>query len=303
MGDSSYLYIYNGEGVSPYGVRCLKALFQRYYGSKFPCRLLTARQLICDAWEDSAAALIIPGGADVPYAAHLNGRGNQRIRSYVINGGSYLGICAGAYYASAQCVFDARGPMAVVGPRELALYPGAAIGPVVGTYDYQSNAGATLVDFLVSDGVSNKPEEPTLGPLGPLDPLVLRVLVNGGPYFVPACVSGYPGAAGSEIPGAGSGSGASYLVSHRVLGYYSPSASRKLPGLVHVRYGSGNVVLSGPHLDYHPAILPSALKRDKHIMPLLPVLLQEAYKLDRLWRVVGAALGLELGLDNTKSQI
>ena len=49
---------------------------------------------------------VMPGGADRPYCAALNGEGNRRIRAFVEAGGAYLGLCAGAYYASQRVEFE-----------------------------------------------------------------------------------------------------------------------------------------------------------------------------------------------------
>ena len=45
-------------------------------------------------------------------------------QEFVENGGSYLGICAGAYFACDYIEFDKNGPLEVVGPRDLKFYPG-----------------------------------------------------------------------------------------------------------------------------------------------------------------------------------
>jgi hypothetical protein len=38
-------------------------------------------QELCDgSWKDTALALVMPGGADVPYCQALNGRGNEHIK-------------------------------------------------------------------------------------------------------------------------------------------------------------------------------------------------------------------------------
>jgi len=75
----------------------------------------------------NAKLLIMPGGADLYFCEKLNGVGNQRIKDFVFNGGSYLGICAGAYYACAHLDWN-NGE--IDGTRELAFYDGKAIGPV-----------------------------------------------------------------------------------------------------------------------------------------------------------------------------
>ncbi|EFJ50700.1 hypothetical protein VOLCADRAFT_88490 [Volvox carteri f. nagariensis] len=84
----------------------------------------------------------MPGGADLPYCKHLNGHGNRLLRDYVAGGGSYLGICAGAYYACRRVEFEVGGPLEVVGDRELCFFPGAARGPAYPGFDYLSERGA-----------------------------------------------------------------------------------------------------------------------------------------------------------------
>jgi glutamine amidotransferase-like uncharacterized protein len=89
---------------------------------------------IINGYLGKARLLIMPGGADLYFCEKLNGEGNQRIRDFVANGGSYLGICAGAYYGCAELDW-ACGEIA--GERELAFYSGKATGPV---YNWIENA-------------------------------------------------------------------------------------------------------------------------------------------------------------------
>jgi glutamine amidotransferase-like uncharacterized protein len=76
---------------------------------------------------NGAQLLVIPGGADLYNCEKLNGSGNQIIRDFVSNGGSYLGICAGAYYGCSSLDWACG---EITGPRELAFYNGKAKGPV-----------------------------------------------------------------------------------------------------------------------------------------------------------------------------
>lgn len=122
---------------------------------------LDLADLLDGAWRPGCLLLVMPGGADLPYCRHLDGRGNTLIRGapllawavawaagrraqeqlqaagadpaldpapgctppttdpvplhpaalllpaeYVEGGGAYLGLCAGAYYASARVEFE-----------------------------------------------------------------------------------------------------------------------------------------------------------------------------------------------------
>lgn len=55
---------------------------------------------------DEGNLLCIPGGQDIPYSFELSGEGNRQIRKFVENGGRFLGICAGAYFASGEIDFS-----------------------------------------------------------------------------------------------------------------------------------------------------------------------------------------------------
>lgn len=103
------------------------------------------KELLAEGWQAECLALVMPGGADLPYCRRLNGRGNEIIRGmknhlqhsesihacgaatqkaemslvmqwhksmrvlsgsgYVEGGGAYIGLCAGAYYASSYVEF------------------------------------------------------------------------------------------------------------------------------------------------------------------------------------------------------
>lgn len=87
----------------------------------------------------------MPGGADLPYLDRLGGEGVEAIREFVIRGGSYLGICAGAYFASRRCVFEKEDhELRVVGDRPLAFVPYDAVGAVRKGFEYASEKGAGL---------------------------------------------------------------------------------------------------------------------------------------------------------------
>lgn len=90
-----------------------------------------ADDIINGALDEAVSLLVMPGGADLFYCEKLNGAGNQRIKHYVENGGAYLGICAGAYYACAALDWLPEIEREKInGPRELAFHAGRATGPI-----------------------------------------------------------------------------------------------------------------------------------------------------------------------------
>lgn len=85
---------------------------------------------------DTADLLVMPGGADLYNCEKLNGMGNAAIKRFVEQGGCYLGICAGAYYACDTLDWGINTRQEITGKRELAFFKGKAIGPV---YEFIEN--------------------------------------------------------------------------------------------------------------------------------------------------------------------
>lgn len=98
------------------------------------------------------ALFIMPGGRDLPYVHRLQPEGTQILRSFVEEGGIYLGICAGAYFGASYVEFDKGGQLEVLGSRELQFFPGKAIGPLFGKFRYNSQEGASIVSLEYDDG-------------------------------------------------------------------------------------------------------------------------------------------------------
>ena len=77
---------------------------------------------------DNADMLIMPGGRDKPYHQKLDGAGNAAIHDFVKEGGTYLGICAGAYYGCANIEFQKGTPDEILAPRKIGLLKATAYG-------------------------------------------------------------------------------------------------------------------------------------------------------------------------------
>jgi biotin--protein ligase len=134
--------IYNDIGVAP-AVTCLvQSLEKLAYTPTF----INAEHLINKGLMD-ATVLFFPGGADQFYCQKLNGAGTTHIKDWVFKGGTYIGICAGAYFGSGFCEFDKNGPQEIVGKRELAFFPGTTVGPLYGEYTYAGHISAKAVSI------------------------------------------------------------------------------------------------------------------------------------------------------------
>lgn len=181
--------VYCGPGVSTSALHhTLKTL--RTLLTTYDVKTVDARTLALDPWQKSTALVVLPGGRDLPYVSELE-RGYTRntdsasssasertaaheIRSYVEAGGNFVGICAGAYYASSHCSFESGTPMEVDGARPcLRFYPGVCQGTVYPGFVYESDKGARIIDI-----------ERSVGPTG--DDVRWRCHYNGGGAFMDA---------------------------------------------------------------------------------------------------------------------
>jgi glutamine amidotransferase-like uncharacterized protein len=117
------IVIYQDEGVGAFGLVCL----QRFFEKDTICLVSAAQVVDSSAFKD-ADLFVMPGGADLPYCKKLNGAGNKNIRAFVENGGTYLGICAGAYYACRDIEYHKGREDEICETRELALIKATAIG-------------------------------------------------------------------------------------------------------------------------------------------------------------------------------
>ena len=140
------IVIYQDEGVGEFGVSCLLQFFKDDH-----VRLADAAAITDGGVFEDTHVFVMPGGADLPYCRKLNGKGNANIRSFVENGGTYLGICAGAYYGCSALEFHKGRTDEISGTRELAFVDAVAYGslPEIAPYYDQTlkSAGLTKLDI------------------------------------------------------------------------------------------------------------------------------------------------------------
>jgi biotin--protein ligase len=145
--------VYVDNGVGERARLVVPATIKKALGPRWTVAAVDAAGIKAGALRD-ATALIIPGGADLPYCQALNGNGCQQIRSFVANGGIYIGFCAGAYFAAKEIEWNRGEADEIIAPRELAFFQGVAAGPVFGpgTYDPFSEKGARVVPVTTKNG-------------------------------------------------------------------------------------------------------------------------------------------------------
>ena len=115
-----------------------------------PIYIISAKQVIEDDWQDSTSIFIMPGGRDLMYLRKLKSEGCKKIKEFVEEGGSYLGICAGAYFGAEAVEFEKGNALEVVGTRDLNFVKAKAIGPAYmePKFSYRNHEGskAALLD-------------------------------------------------------------------------------------------------------------------------------------------------------------
>lgn len=210
------ILIYVDEGVDGTSLKHLKYSLKNAIDTQ-QCSVsrIDAKGLIETDWEEDTALLIFPGGRDVFYHASLDGSGTDRIAHWVKNAGNYLGICAGAYFASAEIEFEKGGFLETCGKRSLQFFPGTAVGSAYGRdkYSYENTKGVEAA-FISSD-------------LGNC-----RVYFNGGCFFDLKEPSPHITTLGKYLD----------LETH-------PTA------VVKIQHGQGKAILSGVHIEYIPELL------------------------------------------------
>lgn len=125
----NHIYIYQDEGASALSYETFSnAIFKCSSFSHLKVQTINAQQLLSEGWDKDCALFVLPGGRDLPYHKKLKGKGNQKLRHFVENGGSFLGICAGAYYATSEVIFEKGKKNEVHENRELGFFPGSSLG-------------------------------------------------------------------------------------------------------------------------------------------------------------------------------
>lgn len=119
------IYIYNDYGSSEFCVKSLIECFKLIYADTLGdinVRTISAEEILsglltCSQTNslEEMVMLIMGGGFDLGFEKMLGQRGASIIREFVRCGGYYLGICAGAYFATDYVQFDLNGPLEVLG--------------------------------------------------------------------------------------------------------------------------------------------------------------------------------------------
>jgi len=206
------VYLYDDQGVDAGSLEHTQISLQKEIsrGDARICKI-NASQVGEGKWRKRAALFVMPGGRDRFYVEALKGQGAGHIKEFVEEGGSYLGICAGAYYAASSIEFEVGGNDEVTGDRPLQFFPGVARGPAYGNGKYAIDSHRGVEAALIKSG-----------------PHQCRVYFNGGCTFC---------ALGVKSP------------SVEVLASYQELEGCP-PAVIDCKVGKGRALLSGVHLEY-----------------------------------------------------
>lgn len=221
--------VYADAGVSQSCLLHLKTSLKALLSPRYDVLPISAQALANDPWSDNCALLAFPGGRDLGFLNSLGEKGCQRIANWVReDGGRYLGLCAGAYFASNRIEFESgREGFEVKGDRPLKFFKGICKGTAFPGFLYDSEDGAR--DAIISL------EGPLWKQAWPEAPPSLAVYYNGGGYF-----EGDPSDSSSTT----------------ILARYEELPARPVAGVL-CRVGSqGKAVLWGVHPE-HPSVTPA----------------------------------------------
>lgn len=220
-----------GPGTSAIAVHHTKYTLTNIIDPKYSIKTLDQVNIKNNDWMKNAALFIMPGGADIMYARALKGLGNQHIKSYVKDGGRYLGICAGAYYGCQRISFAKGTSQEIQSDRELAFFPNTAEGPTLKPWDHKTNSGADIAElqWIASDVTFPTNHK-------------FHIYYNGGGHFM----------------NADSYENVTTLANY--TGTPQPEAA-----LVDIAFGNGRAILSGVHCEFAPELLDMS---DPYLIPL-----------------------------------
>ncbi|OWF35893.1 uncharacterized protein LOC110442386 [Mizuhopecten yessoensis] len=267
----STIYLYSGQGADESDSEIIiQSLQKSLKPGVYTVNKITADEIIKGTWASTAAAFVMPGGFDRGFIRALGDSGATAIREYVWNGGSYLGLGAGAYYACDYIAFAVGGPLQVVGDRPLKFFPGEGIGPAYGPYSYDDERGARAapVDFFQYPGPRS---------------ISSKIYFNGGNLFVPykAESGGKQNGTTSDIP---------MGTVDKVLGLYSQLPTQPI-SIVKCKAGTGVAVLSGVEMEVRSSDLNGS---DPYLKPIKQELEPYDVTNETIWSSALQEMGLQV---------
>ena len=120
--DTYKVALYSDRGTSSACVTASARMFEwmGYRVSKINAAYVTRFGL------NDFSVVCVPGGDMYTYSRDLGTKGIETIRKFVNNGGAYVGICGGAYFAGEKIIWQGR----QLNMTPLSFFPATAVGPI-----------------------------------------------------------------------------------------------------------------------------------------------------------------------------
>lgn len=271
--------VYSGAGTSPSAVYHTKKTLKSILSPYHIVSEITAQSLLSDPWPNFCSLLVMPGGRDTPYHDALSGAGNAKIKKFVEDGGSYLGICAGGYYGAKEIKFMLDDDVYRVHvKRELAFWPGTCEGLVFPGFKYQTEEGSRPVEIELNLDVLRRQgalDDQSLA--SSLESPAKFIYYNGGGAFFPPETGSLPSTA-------------------QVVARYSEKEGSPA-AVVFNAVGKGRTMMMGMHPEYSLLEEPLLASLHRHLGDKMPnqqtIVEAEANRVE-LVRVLLAALNVRL---------
>lgn len=147
--------IYEDIGVCTTSVDAIHIQLKQLLDPGIVIRRVNADYLVNQSWKERTVVLIMGAGICSLWDMRLGDEGIRAIHDYVFNGGKYIGLCAGAYFACAKSRFTTHDFKVIEKKRALGFCEASAIGPIVQTDEHLTieSARAMRIAFKVQGRV------------------------------------------------------------------------------------------------------------------------------------------------------
>ncbi|MFO7837596.1 MAG: BPL-N domain-containing protein [Candidatus Thorarchaeota archaeon] len=206
--------IYDGGQYSGYGTpreSSMAALYWMFRWMNATVEIVNSSQIRAGLL-NNFQMVVVPGGWAYDFYQDLGSNGLEAVQSFVSEGGSYWGSCAGAFLACEKIVWI-ENRRALPYSYGLALFPGVGVGPIAEIADWP-NYVMTDIEINQTNGLVNVTSLPHTH----------SIMYYGGPYF--------------DLDG---------TENVTVVAHYGQNREA---AMIAFQYGKGRVFLSGAHPEW-----------------------------------------------------
>ncbi len=141
------ILIYQDKGVNEQSTNAIAIQLKSLLSENLKIKKVDSNYLNSKNWERKTLLLVMGGGKCSEWDKNFQSTALQKIEKYVKDGGNYIGLCAGAYFASAITSYKLKNSPLIEKKRSLAFFPGKAIGPIIETDEPLSPKSAIAAEI------------------------------------------------------------------------------------------------------------------------------------------------------------